>query len=275
MVTQHRKQPKSLRGYGNKPKPSRTESPELCPLTRGEILDIVKCSRVSKLADNLLESYRQEEELVQVRMQNFLVDDTILLLSWATVYGATAKDHPPSLNLVLGGLAFVSMIYGIFWILLAHRDRKFLSVKMDIACSLEEYKFPDMLDLNALPGAGEERNLHGNHSLVQRMKTILMKIVIFLVPRNKERNLPDVKDGNRSDKTDKIDPKIYQILMPIKGFQMGYKYFNRTSTYGLDQKPPLRLRLHERYMKTRDVPIIVGNLFIIVFILMLICALQY
>ena len=81
--------------------------------------------------DIATETFRNYEEIVQARLQNFLMADTILFAGWAAVFAEDANRRGPE-AVVLVVLAFLSALLGVFWGIVGLRQRRFLDLQMDI-----------------------------------------------------------------------------------------------------------------------------------------------
>ena len=90
---------------------------------------------VLSLLDIAIRGYQHAEAVVQSRLYNFLFADSILLLSWASVYsGGTSSSK----WLVLASLALLSAVLGICWSVLGLRHRKFLFVLTQVIDDIEK-----------------------------------------------------------------------------------------------------------------------------------------
>ncbi len=112
------------------------QTPELlAPPTRAEIMHAIEIAT---------DGFRHNEVIVQSRLQNFLVADTILLSAWATLF---SENNIKERAIVLFVLAALSTVLSIAWAILGMRQRKFLNVQMHIICNLEK-NLPKILQVN-------------------------------------------------------------------------------------------------------------------------------
>lgn len=91
-----------------------------------------------KLVDSMnsaVQEYQHAETIVQVRLNNFFFADSILLLSWAAVFAGSFINYK---SFVLAWLATLSLILGIFWVILGFRHSKFLYLHSDIIRQIEQ-----------------------------------------------------------------------------------------------------------------------------------------
>ena len=86
------------------------------------------------LLDVAIREYQHAEVVVQARLYNFLVADSMLLLSWAAVYASTTNAYK---RWVLFALALLSMVLGLCWSVMGTRHRKFLSLHTQIVDDTE------------------------------------------------------------------------------------------------------------------------------------------
>jgi len=81
------------------------------------------------------ESAERAEAIAQSRLNNFLVADSIVFLSWATLFNSSRQmGRVP----VLLALALLSSILSITWIALGRRQWKFIELRWAVARTLEE-----------------------------------------------------------------------------------------------------------------------------------------
>ena len=84
----------------------------------------------------------QGQATVQSRFGNFLLADSFLLLSWATVY--SGGERTTSRNLVLAVLATTSVLLGAAFALLGSRYAKYDRLQWDLAAEAERRLPPDL-----------------------------------------------------------------------------------------------------------------------------------
>lgn len=88
-----------------------------------------------ELYPSLVQMIIHAESITWSRFYNFLMFNTILILSWATVWvPATAPQSRP---VVLAAICILGGISGIFWAALGYRGRAFLSAFMTMAKEFE------------------------------------------------------------------------------------------------------------------------------------------
>lgn len=78
----------------------------------------------------------QGEATVQQRYYNFLVADSVLLLSWATLY-ASHDQRSWSRTAVLIVLATLSSLFAAMWTIGGSRWRRYVNLQWDLATNLE------------------------------------------------------------------------------------------------------------------------------------------
>ncbi len=106
----------------------------------------VGLDQMISVIDLATNGFRHNEVIVQARLQNFLVADTILLASWAALF----QGNPDSARvLVLIVVALLSITFSFCWTVLGLRHCQFLDLQMDIVCCLEEF-LPDELRVTRL-----------------------------------------------------------------------------------------------------------------------------
>jgi len=88
-----------------------------------------------ELYPSLVQMIIHAENITWNRFYNFLMFNTILVLSWATLW--TAASSSQSRLVVLIAICILGSISGIFWAALGYRGRAFLSEYMNIAKELE------------------------------------------------------------------------------------------------------------------------------------------
>jgi len=71
--------------------------------------------------NSAVQEYQHAETIVQARLSNFFFADSILLLSWAAVFAGSSNNCK---SFVLVWLALLSLILGIFWVILGIRHSK-------------------------------------------------------------------------------------------------------------------------------------------------------
>jgi len=85
--------------------------------------------------NSAVQEYQHAETIVQARLNNFFFADSILLLSWAAVFAGSSNNCK---SFVLAWLAALSLILGIFWVILGIRHSKFLYLHSDITRQIEQ-----------------------------------------------------------------------------------------------------------------------------------------
>ncbi len=88
-----------------------------------------------ELYPSLVQMIIHAENITWNRFYNFLVFNTILVLSWTTVW--TATNAPQSRPVVLVSICILGSLSGIFWAALGYRGRAFLSEFMNMAKEFE------------------------------------------------------------------------------------------------------------------------------------------
>ena len=86
------------------------------------------------LFDMAVRGYYHAETIIQARLYNFLFADSILLLSWAAVYSASTAKHQKEVLVVFSAL---SIILGLWLLLMGFRHRKFLFVHTKVITDVE------------------------------------------------------------------------------------------------------------------------------------------
>ena len=82
------------------------------------------------------ERYNFYENIVQTRLQSFVLADSVLILAWATLYGSDPPGRDDT-SVALVGLAFLSLVFSVMWTILGFRQNSFLLLQMDIVLHLE------------------------------------------------------------------------------------------------------------------------------------------
>jgi hypothetical protein len=73
-----------------------------------------------------VKNYHHAETITQTRLYNFLMADSILLLSWATIFAASGESRYRPF--VLACLAVLSLAFSWAWAIFGRRHRKFLKL---------------------------------------------------------------------------------------------------------------------------------------------------
>jgi hypothetical protein len=81
------------------------------------------------------DAFRHAEMVVQSRLNNFLVADSILFLSWATLFVGQDRAGRTAVLLMLSGL---SAVLSLLWTLLGSRERRFLQLHHHLVADLED-----------------------------------------------------------------------------------------------------------------------------------------
>lgn len=110
-----------------------------------------------ELYASLVQMIIHAENITWNRFYNFLVFNTILVLSWATVWIA---NSPQSRTVVLVAICILGGLSGIFWGALGYRGRTFLNEYMKMAAEFEA-------DLAVWPN-NIERYRHATRALALR-----------------------------------------------------------------------------------------------------------
>ena len=114
----------------SEPAPSETH---LSPVSAAP--DDQQLNRLVTLFDLSFRGYCHAETIIQARLYNFLFADSILLLSWAAVFAANTTQHKREVLIVLSGL---SVILGLWLLVMGCRHRKFLFVHTQIITEVEK-----------------------------------------------------------------------------------------------------------------------------------------
>jgi hypothetical protein len=88
-----------------------------------------------ELYPSLVQMIINAENITWNRFYNFLMFNTILVLSWATLW--TAASAPHSRPVVLVAICILGSLSGIFWAALGYRGRAFISEFMNMAKEFE------------------------------------------------------------------------------------------------------------------------------------------
>src|SRR5712692_9363567 len=83
------------------------------------------------------EDTRHAETVTQTRMYNFLFCDSILILSWVTVFVASPQSAPPSRPYALVALAGLSLFLSIAYAIFGWGATKFIRMHYDLSLVLE------------------------------------------------------------------------------------------------------------------------------------------
>ncbi len=94
-------------------------------------------SQIFFALDLAREDTRHAENVTQTRMYNFLFCDSILILSWVTVFVASPQSAPPSRPYALVALAVLSLFLSIAYALFGRGATKFIRMHYDISLVLE------------------------------------------------------------------------------------------------------------------------------------------
>ena len=89
------------------------------------------------------ERYNFYENIVQIRLQSFVLADSVLILGWVTLY-ASASQGQSYRDVALVALALLSIVFSVTWTSLGFRQNNFLLLQMDIVLHLESM-IPDGL----------------------------------------------------------------------------------------------------------------------------------
>jgi hypothetical protein len=120
--------------------------------------DLVTTSQLLHALEIATNGFRHNEVIVQARMQNFLVADSILLLGWTTLYAGSQRA---GWTWALAVLALLSLLLSLFWAVLGMRQGKFLKLQMDVVCRLEA-ELPEAFRITS-----PVRNLQDNKDAVR------------------------------------------------------------------------------------------------------------
>ena len=88
-----------------------------------------------ELYPSLVQMIIHAESVTWNRFYNFLMFNTILVLSWSTIW--VSNCSPQGKTVVLATICIVGGVSGVFWSALGYRGRKFLSEYMGMAEKLE------------------------------------------------------------------------------------------------------------------------------------------
>jgi len=94
----------------------------------------------------LLHSYvHQSEQTTWSRFNNYLLFNSIMIMTWAMIYVKTPHDQFD--NIILFGICIMGIISGIFWFGLGYRGRKFMFMFVEKGVDFEMMNFNRKIDL--------------------------------------------------------------------------------------------------------------------------------